>query len=138
MASTKIQTVVTTSSPVARKASTKRVAKPAAPATNVVTKPAAKVPAKQNLAPKVASQPITEKPLKAKKIKMVRDSFTMPKPEFSVLDVLKLRAAQLSAPIKKTELIRAGIKALAAMTDADFLLAIRAVPNLKTGRPAKA
>lgn len=138
MASTKIQTVVTTSSPVARKASTKRVAKPAAPATNVVTKPAAKVPAKQNLAPKVASKPITEKPLKAKKIKMVRDSFTMPKPEFSVLDVLKLRAAQLSAPIKKTELIRAGIKALAAMTDADFLLAIRAVPNLKTGRPAKA
>ena len=134
MASTKIQTVVTTSSPVARKASTKRVAKPA---TNAETKPAAKVPAKQNLAPKVASQPITEKQLKAKKIKMVRYSFTMPKPEFSVLDVLKLRAAQLSAPIQKTELISAGIKALAAMTDADFLLAIRAVPNLKTGRPAK-
>lgn len=134
MTTKKTQTVVTKSSPVARKTSTKRVVKPA---TNAVLKPATKVPATQNVVPKKTSKTITKKPLKAKKIKMVRDSFTMPKPEFSVLDVLKLRAIQLSAPIKKTELIRAGIKALAAMTDADFLLAIRAVPNLKTGRPAK-
>ncbi len=74
---------------------------------------------------------------KAKKIKMVRDSFTIPKPEFAVLDELKLRAAKLSVPVKKTELIRAGIKALAAMGDANFLATLRAVPNLKTGRPAK-
>jgi hypothetical protein len=48
-----------------------------------------------------------------------------------------LRAAKLAMPIKKTELIRAGIKALAALPDAAFLAALRAVPNLKTGRPAK-
>lgn len=74
---------------------------------------------------------------KLKKPKMVRDSFTIPKPEFAVLDVLKARAAKLSHPTKKTELIRAGIKALAAMSDAAFLAAVKSVPNLKTGRPAK-
>ena len=68
---------------------------------------------------------------------MVRDSFTMPKLEFAVLEVLKLRAAKLGVPVKKTELLRAGIKALAAMADAGFLTAVKAVPNLKTGRPSK-
>ncbi|MDE2418225.1 MAG: hypothetical protein KGN32_10505 [Burkholderiales bacterium] len=67
----------------------------------------------------------------------MRDSFTMPKAEFSVIDALKTRAANLKKPAKKTELIRAGIKALAAMSDAEFVAAVSAVPNLKTGRPAK-
>ena len=105
---------------------------PAATTKAVMVKPATKTPAKP-----VAAKPVAAKPVKEKKIKMVRDSFTMPKPEFAVLDVLKLRAAKLVLPIKKTELIRAGIKALAAMPDAAFLAALRAVPNLKTGRPAK-
>jgi hypothetical protein len=61
----------------------------------------------------------------------------MPKPEFAVLEELKLRATKLTTHVKKTELIRAGIKALAAMPDAAFLAALKAVPNLKTGRPAK-
>jgi hypothetical protein len=56
--------------------------------------------------------------------------------EYAVLDTLKLRAAKLANPAKKTELIRAGIKALAAMTDAALLAALKAVPSLKTGRPA--
>jgi hypothetical protein len=77
------------------------------------------------------------KPVKPKKIKMVRDSLSMPKDEYAVLDTLKLRAAKLGAPIKKTELLRAGIKALAAMSDTAFTAALKAVPNLKTGRPAK-
>jgi hypothetical protein len=77
------------------------------------------------------------KPLKPKKVKLVRDSFTIPKPEYLVLDNLKLRAADLKYPVKKGELLRAGIKALAAMTDAQFLVSLKAVPLLKTGRPSK-
>jgi hypothetical protein len=69
---------------------------------------------------------------------MVRDSLTIPKLEYAVLDALKLRAAKLAQPAKKTELIRAGIKAIAALSDTAFLAALRAVPSLKTGRPAKA
>jgi hypothetical protein len=78
-----------------------------------------------------------DKPTKPKKPKMVRDSFTFPKAEYAVLEVLKLRAAKLATPAKKTELLRAGVKAIAAMSDAAFVAAIQAVPSLKTGRPAK-
>jgi hypothetical protein len=74
---------------------------------------------------------------KVKKAKLVRDSLTMPKAEYEVLESLKLRAIKLGYPIKKTELIRAGIKSIAAMSDAAFLAAIKAVPSLKTGRPNK-
>jgi hypothetical protein len=82
-------------------------------------------------------KPIQIKPVKTKKVKMVRDSLSVPKDEYVVLDALKLRAAKLGNPIKKTEAIRAGIKALAAMNDEAFLASLRAVPNLKTGRPSK-
>ena len=111
----------------------KAISKPrvATPAKKVAVKLPAKVPAKVLPAATVA------KPDKLKKTKMVRDSFTMPKAEFAVLDLLKSRATSLKTPTKKTELIRAGIKALAAMSDASFLAAVAAVPNLKTGRPAK-
>ncbi len=78
------------------------------------------------------------KSAKPKKAKLVRDSFTIPKSEYLVLDELKQRALALSHPAKKGELIRAGIKALAAMSDAEFLTAMIAVPAIKTGRPATA
>ncbi len=61
----------------------------------------------------------------------------MPKAEYAVLDELKLRALKLACPVKKTELLRAGIKALAAMSDTSFRAALSAVPSLKTGRPSK-
>jgi hypothetical protein len=75
---------------------------------------------------------------KEKKPKLVRDSFTIPKTEYAVLEALKQRAAQAGAPAKKSEVLRAGIKALAGLTEAEFVDAMKAVPSLKTGRPAKA
>jgi hypothetical protein len=115
--------------PVAKKAAASAPKKAAA----VAVKPAAKTSAKP-----VVAKPVAPKAPKAKKPKIVRDSFTIPKPEYDVLDVLKLRAAKLGNPIKKTELIRAGVKAIAALSDAAFKQALMAVPSLKTGRPAKA
>ena len=75
---------------------------------------------------------------KARKPKLVRDSYTIPKPEYAVLEALKDRAAKLGRPAKKSEVLRAGLKALAAMEDAGFLACVTAVPAMKTGRPAKA
>ena len=86
---------------------------------------------------KVDVKPKVEKLVKAKKPKLVRDSFTIPKNEYTVLDDLKQRAGKLANHAKKSEFIRAGIKALAAMSDAAFLQALKAVPAIKTGRPAK-
>ena len=74
---------------------------------------------------------------KPKKPKLVRDSFTIPKAEYTVLADLKQRAAKLGTPAKKSEVLRAGIKALAAMGDPAFAAAIAAVPAIKTGRPSK-
>jgi hypothetical protein len=112
-------------------------AKPVVKTSQVAApKPAAKAaPAK--VAPKPAVVKAEAKVEKIKKAKLVRDSMTMPKAEYEVLESLKLRAIKLGYPIKKTELIRAGIKSIAAMSDAAFLAAIKAVPSLKTGRPNK-
>lgn len=130
-----VKAVAKAAAPVAKKPAVKVSAKAATKSVPSVKTPASnKVAAKKVL---VAKTTPAEKPVKIKKVKMVRDSFTFPKPEFAVLEDLKLRAAKLTTPIKKTELIRAGIKALASMGDANFLAAIRSVPNLKTGRPTK-
>ena len=67
----------------------------------------------------------------------MRDSFTIAKAEYTVLEVLKLRAGKLGRPAKKSEVLRAGVMALAAMGDAAFLAAVTGVPAVKTGRPAK-
>lgn len=83
------------------------------------------------------AKPKVDKLLKAKKPKLVRDSFTIPKLEYLILEDLKQRSSMLGKPIKKSELIRAGIKALAAMADVNFVAALKAVPAIKTGRPAK-
>jgi hypothetical protein len=69
------------------------------------------------------------------KPKLVRDSFTIPKSEYTVLERLKLRAANLARPAKKSELLRAGIAVLHALNDKAFLAALSGVPSLKTGRP---
>ena len=78
---------------------------------------------------------VPAKPAKAHKPKLVRDSFTMPKDEYQVIDALKRRALGLQKQVRKSELLRAGIQALAAMNDRTFLKAITDVPTLKTGRP---
>ena len=104
----------------------------AAPAT-----PEAK-PAQAGKAPKAGADAKAPKADKTKKPKLVRDSFTIPKNEYAVLEELKLRAAKLGRPAKKSEVLRAGVQALAAMGDAAFLATVGAVPAIKTGRPGKA
>ena len=118
--------------PAAAPRAAKAKAKPAAPAAAAV-KSGAKA-ARPAPAVKADKAPKADKP---RKPKLVRDSFTIPKDEYGVLDDLKQRAARLGRPSKKSELLRAGVKALAAMPDAAFLASVGAVPAVKTGRPAK-
>ena len=119
------------------KAATKAAVKaPVKAAVKAPAKPLAKPAAKPVVKALVKAK--IEKTVKAKKPKLVRDSFTIPKIEFTVLEDLKQRAGKLASPVKKSELIRAGVKALAAMSDMAFLAALKAVPAIKTGRPSKA
>jgi hypothetical protein len=112
---------------------------PSAPRTRkAVAAAAPATEAKQAKAAKAPKGDKADKADKAKKPKLVRDSFTIPKNEYAVLEELKLRAAKLGRPAKKSEVLRAGVQALAAMGDAAFLATVGAVPAIKTGRPAKA
>ena len=128
----------------AAKASPKPAAKPkAVKAKPTATKTAAQAAAKpvaKSLTPvaKAATAPsATRKSAKEKKVKVVRDSFTLPKTELLQITDMKKRAMTLGVEVKKSELIRAGLQALSTMTDAAFKKALGNVPTIKTGRPAK-
>lgn len=104
--------------------------------TASVAKPASKIIATK-AAPKKAEK--VAKPVKEKtpKLKMERDSFTIPKAEYAQLYVLKERLVKLGQPAKKSELLRAGIMQLTAMTDTALKAVMSKVPTIKTGRPKK-
>ena len=126
------------------------IATPARPSTTItvakaVVKPvAAKPVAKAKLVAsskpkKVAKKSIKKEPKKDKpeKVKMERDSFTMPKDEYAQLTLLKARLNSMGQPAKKSELLRAGIKLLAAMSDNTLKTTLAKIPVIKTGRPNK-
>lgn len=75
---------------------------------------------------------------KPKKAKLVRDSFNIPKSELVLLEELKARAARLGQPAKKSEVLRAGVKALAALGDTAFLATVTAIGPAKPARTGPA
>jgi hypothetical protein len=114
----------------------KSQAKPAKP----VTQPAVKASVKpvSSTAKTEPAKSTPAKPVKEKKVKVVRDSFTLPKTEFLQITDMKKRAMALGIEVKKSELIRAGLQAISSMADAAFKKALGNVPTIKTGRPSKA
>lgn len=135
--------VETTKTLVNKPTSAKPVAKPIA-AKVAVTKPvtAATKAVVTVSAPKKTAKvaAVKTKPAKVEKtpkLKMERDSFTMPKVEYAQFAVLKERLIKLGKPAKKSELLRAGIMQLTAMTDAALKATMTKVPTIKTGRPNK-
>lgn len=89
--------------------------------------------------PKVMKQDVPKKgkPAKARKIKLVRDSYAMPETEHARIGELKKRLAALGNEVKKSELLRAGIALLAALNDAELKAVMGRVERIKTGRPTK-
>lgn len=121
-------------------ATAKQAAAKAEPAAGGPAAPrAAGAPTAPQASAVAVSKPAKElvKKERPRKPKVVRDSFTMPKAEYEALDQLKQRGALLGHPVKKSELLRAGVKALVGMADRELLSALAAVPAIKTGRPAK-
>ena len=109
-------------------------------------KPVRKTPAVAAQAPKTAtptspaapvSSKTDKKKVKVEKVKVVRDSFTIPKTEYAQIASLKKRALDLGLEVKKSELLRAGLLLLTGSSDAALRKALGSVPTLKTGRPQK-
>ncbi|CAB3803414.1 hypothetical protein LMG28614_05815 [Paraburkholderia ultramafica] len=83
--------------------------------------------------------PVAEmKAKRAKKEKVVRDSFTMPKSDYEKIAALKQKCLDAGVSVKKSELLRAGLLLLdSAPTTEGLLAAVSAVETVKTGRPAE-
>ncbi len=105
-------------------------------AAAVARKAAAKPPpSKAGSAPPGA---VVAAPAKPPKQKLVRDSFAMPGADFELIHLLKERALSFRRPAKKSELLRAGLHALAALSGAQLRLALDSLAPLKPGRPKNA
>ena len=105
-------------------------------------KPASrKAPAARKAAPaKTAVKP--EKKLKKEKkadskVKIVRDSFTMPQTDYDLIADLKQKALKTGLHVKKSELLRASLQALSKLSAAQLKRAISSLEKIKTGRPKK-
>lgn len=105
--------------PVAKKlpAANAGKAKPATPAKPIV--------ARQDPAPK-----------KVGKVKVIRDSVTMPLEDYERIGALKQKCLALGVAIKKSELLRAGLITLQRLSEEDLKRVLALVDKIKTGRPA--
>ncbi|MFM0544277.1 hypothetical protein PQR29_06080 [Paraburkholderia strydomiana] len=75
---------------------------------------------------------------RANKEKVMRDSFTMPKPDYEKITALKRKCLDAGVSVSKSELLRAGLLLLDSAPTAECLLAaVSAVETVKTGRPPK-
>jgi hypothetical protein len=110
------------------------------------TRAAKALPVKRSAAAKAAAPATTVKTLKPPKIakppklhrKPVRDSFTMPEADFALIATLKARALAGQRETKKSELLRAGLHALAALGAEQLVAALGQLEPVKVGRPKKA
>jgi sialic acid synthase SpsE len=111
---------VTAVKPIAAKPETVKVA---------TTKPDKKIK-KEKKPKKAASKTVS-------KVKVVRDSFTMPKSDYDKIDALKQVCLKAGLHVKKSELLRAGLHALSALSTAQLKISIGKLAEIKTGRPKK-
>jgi len=108
----------------------------------VVKKPVAKkaAPAAAKKTPSVAQEVKAEKPPKAEKkpkLKVVRDSFTMPQNEYQKISEIKALCLKSDLHVKKSEILRAGLQALSAMGIEQMSNVLKGLEKIKTGRPNK-
>jgi hypothetical protein len=115
-------------------------AKPAPAAKTTVARKTgapAKTAASKAPAKKVAAKTTAEVKDKPKKIKLVRDSYTMPEAEYAVLGELKKACLKDGIEVKKSELLRVGVALLKRLDAAGVREVLDALPALKAGRPKK-
>jgi hypothetical protein len=107
-------------------------AKPAAPARRPATatsaKPAAK-PAKKDKKARKGNGKLEPK------MKVIRDSFTMPQKDYAKIGELKEVCLKADMHVKKSELLRAGLHVLGKLSTAQLKQTIAQMEQIKTGRP---
>lgn len=113
--------------------SPKPAAKPAVKKLPVVRKQTATKTATAKPEKKVKKEKKVES-----KVKVVRDSFTMPQTDYDIIAELKQSALKAGIHVKKSELLRAGLRVLSKLTATQLKQTVVNLEKIKTGRPKKA
>jgi len=112
----------------------------------MTTKKTAATTAKKSAVKKasVLAKPATKTTVKAAKktkkehkVKVVRDSFTMPQSEYQKIAEIKAACLRSKMHVKKSEVLRAGLKVLAELNASRLKLVLNSLEKIKTGRPKK-
>jgi hypothetical protein len=109
---------------------------------------AKKTPVKKHAAPaKPVLKPVAKSVVKAApqkaakktkhKMKVVRDSFTMPQNEYARIAEIKDICLKAKMHVKKSEVLRAGLILLAELNQGQLKRALGGLEKIKTGRPRK-
>lgn len=69
--------------------------------------------------------------------KIVRDSFSMPQPDYDLLAELKLKAKGAGVKVKRSELLRMGLQAMSKLSVTQLKQAISQLQQPSTRRPKK-
>jgi len=77
------------------------------------------------------------KPAPIERARLVRDGFTMPEADYALIAELKHRLHDVKREAKKSELLRAGLQALALLDAKGLAAALDRLEPVKTGRPRK-
>lgn len=107
------------------------------PSPRKAAAPAKPAPVAPEMSAATAAPAAAEKPAKPAKVRLVRDSFTMPESDFALVAVLKARALGQGRVAKKSELLRAGLQMLSQQDTAGLLAALERLQPIKTGRPKR-
>jgi hypothetical protein len=98
-------------------------------------------PAKRRVPGKPAAKSVPKqagkKSKKEHKVKVVRDSFTMPQSEYQKIADIKAVFLKSKMHVKKSEVLRAGLKILSELNVAKLKLVVNSLEKIKTGRPKK-
>ncbi len=107
-----------------------------APRKAITAKPVRKTVARSAAADKPEKKHKKEKKTDSK-VKVVRDSFTMPQTDYALIAEIKQKALKAGLHVKKSELLRAGLRALDKLGAAQLKRAVASLEKIKTGRPKK-
>ncbi len=125
-----------------------KIVAPAADTSKAVATPKVKkVALKKNVTNKSSAKAIVKsadkkvaavkKVKKAAKPKVTRDSFTMPEVEYQKIADIKVACAKAGIPVKKSEVLRAGLLMLSLLDMAEMKTVFGKLEKIATGRPKK-
>jgi hypothetical protein len=70
-------------------------------------------------------------------VPVVRDTFTFPEDDYGLIGLIQERCLRSATMINKSEIVRAGLKALARMSDAELAEIVGGLTKVKPGRPGR-